>query len=818
LYVLTLPLAVIGWALARRPTIGTDTQHATHTTRQVSQFSILNSQFFIPGLAALLMALYFPFAIYPQVLLSETLFITLLLGGFLALANWTTDDRPMYGGPSVAAPTTMDENPYLITLSSWHLVRSHGLLAAAGVLFGLATLTRSITLLFLPIVALWLLLHRPTTDHRPPTTDTANNTQHRSQVSGLRSRVSGLGSAVLRFCGSAVLRFSVLGSLFFVLCSLLVILPWTVYNSWMYGGPVVVDTSGAFNLLLGARTAYDGDRNDAATRDYVLVLLGQKKASEVARAHMPRADFPAPLPSSQAARQSAMTREALHLIAAQPAAFAAKSLVELVDLFQINYAGAERFTGGFTAGRLPQWYALSLFLLDDTLYVLTLPLAVIGWALARRPTTDDRRPTTDDAAQRSVVRGQRSAVRVMADHRPPTIDNAAQRSVVRGPWSVVGLWWLYNIALAPLLFAINRFRLPLLPFAFIFAAYAIAALARGGWRRLRTRRSVAWVMLAVAFTIVATAPYAYLWPKSESLPSYLGPYPSSLASTIMAIEERPNYLRAEQLRQALRAGKVDEARRIVASGPIQIARVNQRAAETPALIDALIDGLDERPTDGLSALPSLDAIVRAKDVEAAVVRGNLLRSLGRLDEARVAFGRSDPRNPTGFVDDANPVQWAWDWLRPAPLPNNHLDLAGDLDLGYIEGCFLGEGDPQGTFRWCADGAQLRFPAAGTGAPQTLALLADGRGWLAGWLPVPPVRVELDEQQAGAFTPSHAAVREYTVVLPATPPGADVVVTLRTPTFIPDAARYLSQQGIQAGQAQRLGVRLDWAELREQVSR
>jgi hypothetical protein len=731
-----------------------------------SSFSILHSSFFIPSLAALLMALYLPFAIYPQVLLSETLFITLLLGGFLALARWAADHRP----PTAEAP------PHLVILSSCHLVKEYWPLASAGVLFGLATLTRSITLLFLPVIALWLLLRPPTTDRRPPTTDTADDAQLRSPVASRQSPVSFGGSAAQRFSGS---RFSVLGSLCFVLCSLLVILPWTVYNSRMYGGLVLVDTSGAFNLLLGGRTAYDGDRNDAATRDYVLALLGQRQAAGLTRT--PCAGLPTP--SSQAAQQGAMTREALCLIAARPAAFATKSLVELIDLFQINYTGAERFSGGFTTGRLPPWYALSLFLLDDTLYVLVLPLAVIGWALARRLTTDD----------------------------------GAQRSVVGGRWSVVGLWLLYNIALAPLLFAINRFRLPLLPFAFIFAAYAIAALARGGWRRLRTRRGVVWVALASVLAIVATAPYAYLWPESESLPSYLGPYPSSLASTIMALEERTSYLRTEQLRQALRASKVDEARRILASGPIQIARVNQKAADAPALIAALLDGRDGRPADGLDALPPLDAIVRAKDVEAAVVRGDLLRSLGRLDEARVALGRSDPRNPTGFVDDANPVQWAWDWLHPAPLPNNHLDLAGDLDLGYIAGCFLGEGDQraQGTFRWCSDGAQLRFPAAGTGAPQTLVLRADGRGWLSGWLPVPPVRVELGDQQAGAFTPSHDDVGEYTVTLPPTPPGADVVVTLRTPTFIPDAARYLSQQGAQVGQAQRLGVRLDWAELRNE---
>ena len=46
------------------------------------------------------------------------------------------------------------------------------------------------------------------------------------------------------------------------------------------------------------------------------------------------------------------------------------------------------------------------------------------------------------------------------------------------------------------------------------------------------------------------------------------------------------------------------------------------------------------------------------------------------------------------------------------------------------------------------------------------------------------------------------------------PG-DVIVTLHTDTFIPSADRYLSQQGKPVvGQVQRLGVRLDWAELRK----
>jgi hypothetical protein len=697
----------------------------------ISSFSILHSLFFVPGVAALLMALYFPFALYPQTLLSETLFITLLLGGFLALARWSTADwRPLIGDGD----------------------DGQGALVIAGGLFGLATLTRSITLLFLPVVALWLASRRPTTD------GAVTNKKQRTTRDRLRA------------------------ALVFLVCAGAIILPWTIYNSRIYRGLVLVDTSGAFNVLLGGRTAYDGDRNDAATRDYALVLLGQKNASAVEGIRPPcTGSFPTPLPATQAARQGAMTREALCLIAAKPTAFVAKSLAELVDLFQINYTGAERFTNGFTTGRLPLAYVAGLFLLDDTLYILILPLAVVGWALKLRIENAELKKTSQDEAQFSIL---------------------------------IGLWWLYNIILAPLLFAINRFRLPLLPFAFIFAANALAALARGGWRGLRSRPGLGWSALAAILAIIATAPYAYLWPASESLPSYLGPYPSSLNSTSMAVAARASYLRTEQLRQALRAGKVDEARRLLASGEIKIERANKAAATAPALIDALLAGLDGRPTYGLNALPQLDTIVEAKDVEAAVVRGDLLRSMGRLDEARTAFGRSDKQNRTGFVDDANPVQWAWDWLRPAPLPNNHIDLAGDLDLGYIEGCYLGEGDPgQGTFRWCTDGMRLRFPRAGTGTPQTLVLRADGRGWLAGWLPVPPVHVLLNDQEAGAFTPSHDDVRVFSVALPASPSGADVVVTLRTPTFIPDAARYLSQQGDQVGQVQHLGVRLDWAELR-----
>ena|SRR5579859_7246904 len=83
----------------------------------------------IAAIAAVLMALYFPFAVYTQVLLSETVYLTLLLGGCVLLAFWMRNQA---------------------------VARSRRSLIAAGMLFGLATLTRSLTLPFVPIVALWI--------------------------------------------------------------------------------------------------------------------------------------------------------------------------------------------------------------------------------------------------------------------------------------------------------------------------------------------------------------------------------------------------------------------------------------------------------------------------------------------------------------------------------------------------------------------------------------------------------------------------------------------------------------------------------------
>jgi hypothetical protein len=579
------------------------------------------------------------------------------------------------------------------------------------------------------------------------------------------------------------------------------ILPWSRYASRLYGGTIVVDTTGAFNLLLGSRTAYDGERNDARTRNFVLALLhdAPPEARRTLLQHAcllqhedARLQAALQRPASQltqAARQQLMTAEGLCLLQAKPAAFALKSLHELLDLFQINYTGAERMSGGFALGRLPPWYTLALFLLDDTLYVLLAPLAVVGW-------------------------GRRMA--------HPTSTAAHALTVL------VGLWWLYNILTAPLLFAINRFRLPLLPFACIYAATLIKRPSACPRRSLQQKSVlVGSSLLAMLIALAALAPHAYLQGAEAS--SYLGPYPSSLAITRMALRERDGYLHAQRLTAALGAGDAATARHLLASGEVP--------THTRELAMPLLAGLEGVPAAGLAMLPDAQTIAQQKQWRAAVVRGDLLRRTGDMDGVRAAF------TPT-YVDEQNPVGWAWQWLHP--ISTSHIDLAGNRDLGYIQGFYLGEGDPTagGTFRWSTAEARLFFPAQGSSEPQRLCLRMDGRGWPAD-MPMPQIRLLLEPTKApqsttadtadatsmvlfddltrGTTAPQPAApfatlqlqrrVMTSCATLPATSPAADVVVLLQSPVFVPGAADLLSQQGAQASQLRLLGVRLDWAQLR-----
>ncbi|EFO79760.1 hypothetical protein OSCT_2445 [Oscillochloris trichoides DG-6] len=657
-----------------------------------------NTYRYAPGIAAILGAIYLPFATYPQLILSETLFTSLLLGSLVALARWAQQ-------------------------------RDWRWLIIAGLLLGLATLTRGLTLGFVPLVLLWV---------------------------GLQAKRQWLSAvAILAVTFTCILA------------------PWSLYASRTYGGMVLVDTTGAFNLALGARTAYDGGRSDAPLRNFILALLEPTLSQEQRSALVAdqrngaclyaagdvrlQAALDTPVDQiTQAERQALLNAEASCLLRQAPLAFVQKSLIELTDLFQINYTGDERLSKGFALGRLPPWYSLALFLLDDTLYVLCLPLAVLGWGWLRR-----QQP-------------QSSAI------------------------TLVGLWLLYNLGTAPLLFAINRFRVPLMPLVLLLAAYALATLFSRE-RRVPSGYTRACAALALLLGLIASAPYAYLEPRAAGQASrwasYLGPYPSSLENTRIALRTRPAYLAEQRLASALSSAAVGAAQAALNDPDLPTYAVGVGAP--------LLAGLQGDPAGGMDRLAQ-GPEQPLEGWQRSLIAGQLFRQMGDLEAARREFSPAQ-------VDDQNPVAWAWQWL--APPPTNRIDLAGDNDLGYILGFYLGRYDPdlKATLRWASGDAALRFPRAASGYPQQLCLSISGLGWPSD-MALPSVQVRVGTSNLGQIALSRE-LRTECLALPAQAAGSDLIVTLHADTFVPDALDLVRQQGPQVGQLRRLAYQLDWAEVR-----
>ena len=99
-----------------------------------------------------------------------------------------------------------------------------------------------------------------------------------------------------------------------------------------------------------------------------------------------------------------------------------------------------------------------------------------------------------------------------------------------------------------------------------------------------------------------------------------------------------------------------------------------------------------------------------------------------------------------------------------------------------------------------------------GLGQRLQLHIDGRNWPIDVHPSAPIEVWLDNQLLGTFAANNPTIRTEQFDLPVLPAGNDIVITLRGPTFVPDANDYRNQTGSQSGQMRRLMVRLDWAKV------
>ncbi len=149
----------------------------------------------------------------------------------------------------------------LVALLRWGRRPRYRTAALAGVLLGLAILTRSLPLTWLPLAALWMMVGAR--QGRAPTPTQLSEELLWGTPSDPRPAGSVPVSPVLsvspRHPVTPSPRHAVLGALLFALCSLLVIAPWSVRNYLAYGALIPVETGLSYNLWAFNEPREDGD-------------------------------------------------------------------------------------------------------------------------------------------------------------------------------------------------------------------------------------------------------------------------------------------------------------------------------------------------------------------------------------------------------------------------------------------------------------------------------------------------------------------------------------------------------------------------------
>jgi len=647
--------------------------------------------------AGWLAALWLPLAVLPHLALAENLFLPLLLAGFYALLRF----RQRRGW-------------------AWA--------AAAGLGLGLATLTRGLTIAFLPVAALWMVVAG----------GGGVGARHLCDLSQYRARADEATPGKPPNRGAKMPR-PYAAALVLTLAAALVILPWTGYNYLRYGRLILVDTTGGYNFWLGTQGG---------------------QFHHVRDVHQALLDQPDP-----AARQSYAYAQGFAALSADPLEYLRTRGTELEQLLRINYSADERLVDGFVLGQVAVPHLLAVLLLEDTLYLLLVPLALFGLLLHRR----------------------------------------------HAGWGLTLLWLGYNLAVAAAFFAINRFRLPVMPFLMVYAAAAVGARhspdpARGGGVGERHLRDLSQYHAradeatpgkppnrvakmprpyAAAVALLLTLAFG-----AVALPSYAGPYPAALGATILGVRGRAAAGHLARAAAARQAGDREGAWAEL-----------QRAQEYRP------DGLNPAPTTlvavaewqraGGGAAGALVTLEGVDWYQAALLRGDILRAQGDLAGARREFGARE-------VAERDALPWAWSHLQPPA--GREVDVGGGLDLGLVDGFYAPENEGATTYRWSGAQARLRFPAAGTGRPLTLYLRL--RGWRPAGEPPAAVVLSCDGVEVARFTAAQEW-QEITAQLPAVPAGGEIVVTLQSTAFFPGP-----QDLLLTGRLRMLGVMVDRAAARE----
>ncbi len=535
------------------------------------------------------------------------------------------------------------------------------LVACAGICYGLATLTRSVTLAFMPVVVLWIVA-----------------------IAFDSWRSLRLGASF-----RAVLR-----GLLFAACVMLTIAPWTIRNCNAYGRCILVETGLSYNLW-----AFSEPHESMGTIFKTLESI--------------------PNPADRA---DEATRRGMERLQEDPTILLRKPWPNWVALWRIKPI-QDRFL-------LPNYYTdppplifLSALLFDDMLYILILSAAIIGitYTLIYR--------TTNLVA-----------------------------------WLPIA-WVLYIVSTTMLTHGEGRYRHFLFPVLIPFAAMTLChwrAYLRsfsiiGGGCTTHARK-VVHVLMSLALIGFALYPTVMLYPwkwatggAARSIHRLVGDGAYGMGN-IQAAEAA--YTRAYS------AQKTADGRLIL--GDLYLQQGNIHKAE-----EFYQAGWD-----------------RKKRYIAASARvGNVLRMLGREDEARDAFQGY-------FVSQQEVTTWSWEHLDPPPTA--YVDIGDGLDFGYVGNVYNAEKQQDATARWTNGQGVLRV---GNAHAQILTM-----------------RIAAPRPQAGPDGLSHgvATVCSTDLCQPVElAPTWRIVRVLLPPTSEPTHTVAIHSPTFVAPDGRELGVLLDW---------
>ena len=260
-------------------------------------------------LSSFLLVIYPGFLTNAHLLLSETLFIFLLLLAFDLVAR----------SLSFLATATQNDNP------NWLWI------FCAGAVWGLATLTRGITLYFTPLFALWLawvLWRGYKGDHK---------------------------GSPLRPIGAAIL---------FCVATIVVIAPWSARNYFQFHQIVVLETKGGVNLWLGNSpyTPNDFIRNvwKVGVREPMLDVL----------------------PTDELARDRAAYALALNFMRAEPATFFARVPTKFADLWGFERSFIDNAEATLRGGGWNSFSKIGSDLFAAFVYMFVMTCGVAGFVFA----------------------------------------------------------------------------------------------------------------------------------------------------------------------------------------------------------------------------------------------------------------------------------------------------------------------------------------------------------------------------------------------------------------------------------------------------